>query len=248
MPASKDAGDNVFKAAAAGLKRWLGVAKEAVMAPWQRFRAQPSPVAISSTVPVWQAEVDRILAALTPALREGWAAAHLPGDYDPNDPYIQANLALTRNLLVRIPGEVHAMVVKEILEGTNAGETLEQIAQRVDNVLTYTGSENWPNRARVIAMTETTRHRNSSALAHGLLMTKQNPNTQLLKEWDTRMDGKERMEHRLINGDVQPLSQPFIVGRVNSTDVGVEMMFPGDPSAPPHLVCNCRCDLNIRRA
>ncbi len=238
MP-SREAEDSVYQAAKNSLKLWLGRARDAVMAPWRQFKAQPSPTAIYATVPVWQAQVDRILQALTPALQEGWAAAHLPGDYDPNDPYIQANLALTHNLLVRIPDEVHAKVVKEILEGTNAGETTEQIANRVDNVLTFTGSENWNGRAKLIAVTETTRNRNASALAHGLLVQK-NGDESLTKEWDTTMDGKERTAHRLVNGDVQPLGQPFIVD-------GVEMLYPGDPTAPPELVCNCRCDLIIRR-
>lgn len=238
MP-SKEAEDNVYRAAKDGLKRWLGVAREAVMAPWKKFRSTPNADAIYATVPVWQAQVDRIMEALTPALREGWAAAHLPGEFDVNDPYIQANLAMTYNLLVRIPDETHAKVVKEILEGTNAGESTEQIARRVDNLLEFTGSENWNNRARVIAITETTRNRNSSALAHGLLVQKNGDNS-ITKEWDTTMDGKERAAHRIANGNIQPLSQPFIVD-------DVEMLFPGDPTAPPSLVCGCRCDLIIRR-
>lgn len=233
--ASREAEDSVYKAAKAGLQRWLGRVRDVVMAPWRQYQAQPNPSAIAATAPVWQAEVDRILAALTPALKEGWAAAHLPGDYDPTDPYIEANLALTKNLLVRIPDEVHAMVVKEILEGTNAGETTAQIAQRVDNVLNFTGSENWNNRARVIAQTETTRHRNSSALAHGLLSEK-NGRRDLLKRWQTTMDTRERIAHRLANNDIKPLGQPFIVD-------GEPMLFPGDPTGSADNVCNCRCDL-----
>lgn len=238
--ASRDAEDSVYRAARDGLKRWLGHAREAVMAPWKMFGAVPDPTAVYATQPLWQAEVDKILAALTPALREGWAAAHLPGDYDPSDPYIQANLALTNNLLVRIPDEIHAKIIKEILEGTNAQETIAQIVERVDNVLTYTGSENWDGRAKLIAITETTRNRNASALAHGLLVQK-NGNDSLVKEWLTTMDGKERTSHRRVNHDTKELGQPFIVG-------GVEMLFPGDPTAPPELVCNCRCDLIVRKA
>lgn len=233
--ASRDGEESVYQAAKAGLQRWLARAKDAVMAPWRQYRAQPNATAIYPTVPVWQAEVDRILAALTPVLREGWAAAHLPGDYEVDDPFIQANLALTRNLLVRIPDEVHAKIIKEILEGTNAGETTDQIAQRVENVLNYTGSENWDGRARLIAQTETTRHRNSSALAHGLLSEK-NGRRDLLKRWQTTMDGRERTAHELANNDVQPLGQPFIVD-------GEAMLFPGDPNGSPDNVCNCRCDL-----
>lgn len=144
----------MFRAAKEGLTRWLGRARDVVMTPWRQFKAPPNPDAIASTQPLWQAQVDRILRALTPAQIEGWAAAHLPGDYDPQDPYIQANLALTYNLLVRIPDEVHAMVIGAILQGANQGQSTEQIAKRVDDILTYAGSENWSNRAKVIAQTE----------------------------------------------------------------------------------------------
>lgn len=239
MP-SRDAEDSVFRAASAGLKQWLTRAREAVMTPWRQYRATPDPVAIERTRPVWQVEVDRILEALTPTLREGWAAAHLPGDYDPDDPYIQANLALTKNLLVRIPDEVHAMVVAQILEGTDRGESTKQIANRIDDILTYTGSENWPHRARVIAQTETTRHRNSSLLAHGLLVEKQDRRI-LLKQWDTVMDERERPEHRMANDQVRTLNQPFLVG-------GERLLFPGDPTGSPWNVINCRCDIRLKDA
>lgn len=227
----------MYRAAKDGLKRWLGRARDAVMAPWRQYKAQPNPQAIASTVPVWQEQVDRIIRALTPALQEGWGAAHLPGDYDPSDPYIQANLALTYNLLVRIPDEVHAMVVRQILEGTNAGETTDQIAHRVDQVLDFTGSENWDGRARVIAITESTRHRSSSLLAHGLLAQK-NGRRDLMKLWDTTMDGRERLGHKLANDQTVPLGQPFIVE-------GEPLLFPGDPTGHPDNVCGCRCDLRL---
>jgi hypothetical protein len=234
---SDDAERSALNAVSSGLKRWLGIAREAVIAPWRRFRAQPNPDAIQATEPVWQAEVARILAALTPALREGWGAANLPGDFSIDDPYIQANLALTRNLLVRIPDETHALVVAQIITGTDAAESMEQIAARVQHVLTFTGSEDWPARAKTIAQTEVNRHFNSSLLAHGLLREKQGV-VGLRKRWDTRMDGKERLWHHQANNQTRPLQQPFQVG-------GEDLMFPVDPTGRPDNVVNCRCELRL---
>lgn len=225
--------ETVRRAAAAGLKRWLNRARERVMAPFRLFKAQPDPTAIAATVPAWQSEVDRIVAELTPALQAGWAAAHLPGNYDPQDPYIQANLAMTRNLLVRIPDEVHAKVVAQILEGVNAGETTDQVAERVDNVLSYTGSENWPGRAALIARTETHKHFNCSMTAHALLRLKQDGG-QWTKQWDTRLDGREREAHKHADGQVQMLQHPYLVG-------GEQLMYPGDPVSSPHNGIACRC-------
>lgn len=239
MPASRDSEDSVFQAAKQGLTRWLGRAREAVMAPWRQFKAAPNPQALASTQPLWQAQVDRILQALTPAQIEGWAAAHLPGDYDPQDPYIQANLALTYNLLVRIPDEVHAMVVAAILQGAHNGEPMDQVVHRVDDILTYTGSENWEGRAHLIARTEGGRHFNSSQLAHALLQEKHGAQG-LMKQWDTTMDGKERRAHELANNQVQLINQPFIVD-------GEMLMFPVDPSGSPDNVIGCRCSMNFNR-
>ena len=237
MPPSPDADRSAYDAARDGIRRWLNRARDRVMAPWRRFRAQPAPQEIAATAPEWQQEVDRILAALTPALREGWAAADLPGNYRADDPYIRTNLALTRNLLVRIPDEVHALVVRQILEGVNNQETTEQIANRVDDVLTFTGSANWSDRAKVIARTEVNRHFNSSMLAHALLLEYQG-RQDLSKQWDTRMDGKERLWHHEANGQTQLLTQPFLVG-------GETLLFPTDPRGRASNVVNCRCDLRI---
>lgn len=239
MPSSSESRKGFLKAVTGGLRSWLNVARDRVMAPWKQFKAQPNPSEIQATAPLWQAQVDTILEALTPALREGWAAANLPGSFDINDPYIQANLALTRNLLVRIPDEVHAQVVKEILEGVSRHETTAQIAQRIDSILNFTGSENWLNRARVIAQTELTRHFSGSMLAHGLLR-EHDGERGLQKQWVTRMDGKERDEHAAANEQTVPLSQPFRVG-------GESLLFPGQPGGRPDNVINCRCHLRILR-
>lgn len=244
MGASRDAEESVYRAAKGGLARFLGRARELVLAPFKRFGARPDPDAIYAAAPVWQAEVDRIVNALTPALHEGWAAAHLPRNYPPGDPYIQANLAMTRNLLVRIPDEVHALVIRQIFEGSNANETNDQLAARIDDVLDVTGSENWDGRARVIAQTEANRHYNSSLLAHALLVEREDGGI-WFKEWQTLTDGRERTDplggHRAADHQVRPLAQPYEVG-------GELLMFPCDPVGRPHNVINCRCGQTIKRA
>ena len=229
--------ESVYQAAKASLKKWLSRTRDAVMAPWREFKAQPNPSSVYSTAPLWQMEVDRILVELTPALREGWAAADLPRDFNINDPFIQANLALTKNLLVRIPDEVHAKIVAAILEGANRGEDNAAVANRIDDILTFTGSENWDHRAKVIAQTELTRHRNSSAMAHALLVERMDQRT-FTKKWHTTLDGNERSEHKDANGQVQTLRNHFRVG-------GEPLSFPGDPKASADNICGCRCDLSF---
>lgn len=54
------------------------------------------------------------------------------------------------------------------------------------------------------------------------------------KEWLTSMDGRQRDSHGAANGQIRAIDEPFDVG-------GHEMMHPGDKSAPPGEIVNCRC-------
>ena len=58
----------------------------------------------------------------------------------------------------------------------------------------------------------------------------------LEQEWLATLDGRTRDAHRHLDGEHVPVGQPFKVD-------GYEIKFPGDPSAPGHLIWNCRCTL-----
>lgn len=54
------------------------------------------------------------------------------------------------------------------------------------------------------------------------------------QQWVAILDQRTRHEHRELDGQVVEVGEPFVVD-------GEEILFPGDPSAPDHLVYNCRC-------
>ena len=56
------------------------------------------------------------------------------------------------------------------------------------------------------------------------------------KRWMSTLDGRTRDAHRDLDGQVQDVDKPF------DSDLGA-IMFPGDPSAAPGNVYNCRCTL-----
>ena len=56
----------------------------------------------------------------------------------------------------------------------------------------------------------------------------------LMKEWHAHMDGRTRLAHRQADG------QKVSVGGKFKVD-GYMMTGPGDPTAPGHLIWNCRC-------
>lgn len=235
--ASRDADEqHLFQVVSAGLRSWLAKARDAVMAPFRQHHVMPEPLGIKQTQGAWTSEVDTILTEIGKISMGAWMEAT---DVPPvsRHAFVMATLAQTRNHLVAIPDEVYHLIFAELTDGVNAGESLDRVAARVDRILDWTGSENWPNRARVIAQTETTRAYGAGTLAAGQ-ETARVTGRQLGKRWDTEQDPRVRLTHRDVDGTVLPLSEPFMVG-------GFPMQAPGDPIAPADEVCGCRCRLAI---
>lgn len=236
--ASRDGDErHLTEVVSAALRRWLSKARDAVMRPWEQHRMQPDPSGVFQVQSAWDSEVDSIMTVLGQISMHAWSDAT---DVPPvsRHAFVVSQLAQTQNLLVRIPDEVYNLVFAEITDGVNAGENVEQVAQRVDRVLSYTDSERWPARARTIAQTETTRAYGAGTVAAGLEQSRVT-GRMLQKKWVTSHDEKVRIPHRDVDGDIVDLGMPFYVDRV-------PMMFPGDPLAPPDLVINCRCSLVIQ--
>ena len=58
----------------------------------------------------------------------------------------------------------------------------------------------------------------------------------LWKEWMATFDELTRWQHRELDGQKQPMNKPFKVG-------GYSIMYPGDPTAHPSMIYNCRCTM-----
>ena len=56
------------------------------------------------------------------------------------------------------------------------------------------------------------------------------------KKWLAAHDARVRDTHAFLDGQERDVDAPFDVG-------GMQIMYPGDPSAPPELVYNCRCTM-----
>ena len=120
----------------------------------------------------------------------------------------------------------------EVLQGILQGETMQEIAQRMSNV---------------VGMNETAAIRNARTMVTGAecrgrmegFRKAEESGIILKKRWIATHDGRTRDWHSELNGvEVDP-DEPF----VNS--VG-EIMYPGDPSAHSANVYNCRCTIASR--
>ena len=148
---------------------------------------------------------------------------------------IKHETKLSDNLYTELGHDIKDMSKKiagEISRGIASGKGYGEIAQRIaDNT-------NIPlNNAMRIARTES--HRIQCKSAMDAQYKARDKGADVVKEWNSYLDGKTRPHHRKLDGQIRELDKPFEVG-------GKKAMFPGDFGDPAED-CNCRCAL-LQRA
>lgn len=152
------------------------------------------------------------------------------------DPYVAEYLNAAGNRLVRLPDEVYSLIVREVERGITEGLSLDTVTENVQTVLTSTGSEYWPNRARTVARTETMGAVNAGVFRAAELDAQERGDVAPFKRWISTEDKRTRPTHVEADGQRTLLRSTFTVG-------GAQLLFPGDPSGPAAEVINCRCTI-----
>jgi len=224
--------NGLFRVVSDALKSWLTPVRDAVMRPWRQYRISPDPTGVFQ-VP-WA--TDTILTELGKISLRAWSNAT---DVPPvsRHAFVMSQLAQTENFLVRMPDETYNLIFATMTDVINGGGDTQAVAEAVDRVLTWSGSEYWPNRARVIAVTETTRAYGAGTLAAGMEQSRVSGRL-LRKRWLHETDARVRPTHRAVTREPIPLTAMFRVGQ----DL---MLYPGDVMASVDEVAGCRCDLEI---
>lgn len=220
---------------------WLARVSAKVLTPWRLWKMMPDPSALWMVAPDWNRAVDTIFIPWlrTRAGRAGWnlfASQHPDWrvrGYTGSEQAVQAHLQQVRNLLVRFPNEVFNMLRQDIAAAVTRGDSVQTIAEQIEHTLSRTGSENWPNRSKVIAVTEVNGAYNAGWYG-AAVQTEQDLGYALDKVWLTAHDDHVRTSHKQADGQRRPLLQPFLVG-------GFPLKYPGDKAGPPEEVINCRC-------
>jgi len=152
-----------------------------------------------------------------------------------DDPFSMApeavlNYALKRqNVLSGVPPEIEAKIHATLAEGIDAGDTTEQLANRVRAAF----NEIDAGRARTIAATET-----SAAYGAGRHEAMTQAGVRF-KAWLTSGNANVRPAHEQAGLDYPPdrgipVDDPFVVD-------GEELDYPGDDSGSAGNVINCHC-------
>ncbi len=101
----------------------------------------------------------------------------------------------------------------------------------------------WINlRAETIARTESLRvtHQGSQEAYRQAIANGDIEADSLTQTWNAAHDARTRSSHRAMDGQKRPIGEAFTSGD------GSELLYPGDPSAPPEDTVNCRCVLSTR--
>lgn len=225
-------------------RQWVAETAPRVMAPWQQARMTPSPVFVLSTSGQW---VEHVTTDVTPgivrALRTGWrtVTGRPPAPSFDNGQYVTDYLAQAVNRMSNTPDQVYREITDQIAEGIAAGESMPQIAARVQAVFVVTGNPWWENRAVVVARTETQGAVNAGSLA-GAGQQEIDTGRPMMKRWlAVDQPDRTRPAHLAADGQEVPVRSPFLVG-------GEQLQYPGDPSGSAGNVIQCRCSMTFREA
>ncbi|MHB8867445.1 MAG: phage minor head protein [Thermoleophilia bacterium] len=143
-----------------------------------------------------------------------------------------------RGVVDEISATTHGTLVNTLADGLKAGETTEQLAQRVMGLDKAFGRLRAERIARTEVLTANRWGARFIALAGGATE----------HEWHARMDLRTRRWHREANRQRRPIMEPFVVN--NRKGEPEKLMVPGDYvsfDAGPDNTIQCRCSVRYHK-
>lgn len=153
----------------------------------------------------------------------------------------QVTRAMTLNTKLSVPlytrmgidvGVLKKQIAKHISRGIATSSSYAHIARNIDGA-----SNTGFNKAMRIARTEG--HRIQVLSANDAQHAAKAKGCEVVKQWDATLDGRTRPMHRLLDGKLAEIDEPFVVD-------DIEVMYPGGFGIASQDV-NCRCAL-LQRA
>lgn len=146
---------------------------------------------------------------------------------------IQLDSKISKGLYSRLGEDVSVLkkkITAQISRGISTGMSYAQTAEQLSRI-----SNIGFNNAVRIARTEG--HRIQVQSGMDACYKAKEKGADVVKQWDSTLDGRTRPSHQNVDGEIRELDEPFSNG----------LMFPGDPSGGAGEVVNCRCAL-LQRA
>lgn len=151
---------------------------------------------------------------------------------------VQTDSKISSNLYTKLGEDVGYLkksIRAELSRGISNGSSWNEMAVHIARGMNNPFKKTYNNAIR-IARTEGHRIQNEAALDGQHEAKKKGAN--VLKQWDATLDGRTRDDHRVADGQIREIDEPFDVG-------GEKMQAPGVGGSARN-VCNCRCQLAQR--
>lgn len=147
-------------------------------------------------------------------------SARIGVGFDLLQPGLMDYAARESDFLAGVMGETTSrLVVDAVQKGLAEGDTIGRMIDRLSSLPAF-----GPDRAALVARTETTRAWNGAQRATASRFQADSGRV-VMKTWLSSQDGRVREEHQALDGEQQPIDEPFSNG----------LQAPGEP--------NCRCTL-----
>lgn len=157
----------------------------------------------------------------------------MPMDQEAMVRAVQLDSKISKGLYARL-GEDVALLKKKITaqvsRGISTGMSFEQVAKQLSDY-TNIGFNN------AVRIARTEGHRIQVQSGMDACYKAKEKGADVLKQWDSTLDGATRPSHKKVDGEIKELDEPFSNG----------LMYPGDSAGGASEVVNCRCAL-LQRA
>ena len=147
---------------------------------------------------------------------------------------MKTNSKISKGLYTKLGEDVEHLkkrIANNISRGIATADSYENIARNISNA-----SNVGFNKAMRIARTEG--HRIHSNSAFDAQLAAKEAGADIVKQWNSTLDGKTRPHHRQLDGQLREVEEPFEMG-------GMKAMYPSDFGRPEEDI-NCRCALMQR--
>lgn len=128
-------------------------------------------------------------------------------------------------------------ITVQVSRGISSGMTYAQVAQQISASMMGAYTNPGGSLAYAMRIARTEGHRIQVQSAMNACQNAKDMGADVVKQWDSTLDGRTRPSHQKVDGEIRELDEPFSNG----------LMFPGDPSGGAGEVVNCRCAL-LQRA
>lgn len=146
---------------------------------------------------------------------------------------VQLDSKISNGLYSRLGEDVSMLkkkITAQVSRGIATGMSFEQVAKGLSDY-TNIGFNN------AVRIARTEGHRIQVQSGMDACYKAKDKGADVVKQWDSTLDGSTRESHQKVDGEIRELDEPFSNG----------LMFPGDPSGMASEVVNCRCAL-LQRA